>query len=436
MPPLFVRRPLRHVTQDAGNDGAQLSPAPWLRFYATLAAGRYVSREPFPGSVDISRLKGGKRPSGNAHGGEIRRKGETWSFTSQGSKNTGSSSHGGYPKQPGQNNQGGYPSQSGGTGNQGSYPRQQGGGFYNQYPGRGSPYGAGYGGYPGGYINQNPNNRILSPHYGGSFGYGGYGSRGGSPFSQSVQGMGMYPNAKSKGFGRTAVMAAAGGAMAGMALGYGLGRFPRPHFHFHSPQEEYYYNHYMYRKYGSQSSDTSDNRRQHRYMPAPQTYDSYMDSCMKRTDLFPADSQRPGKKSAASTEATKTNVVASASDNNTERNMTNTNSSAGANPLSPSPSPPHASSQPEVASVPPDSRDISTAEDDDTVSIVEIGYPALIEQVKVRRCLELYMTYSAKNTMKQTGGAQGLNAGFQGVLAAVLSTLLMAVNSNILMPLH
>ncbi|XP_061585451.1 major prion protein homolog [Cololabis saira] len=354
--------------------------------------------------------------------------------TNTGNKNTGS--HSGYPKQPGQNNQGGYPSQSGGAG-QGNYPRQHGGSFHNPYPGRGSPYGAGA--YGGGYYNPNPNNRIMSPHYSGSFGNAAYGSRGGSPFAQSVQGMGIHPNAQSKTFGRTAVMAAAGGAMAGMALGYGLGRFPRPNFH--SPREEYYYNHYMHRKHDSESSDSSDHhRKQYRYMPTPVTYESYMDSCMKRTDLLPADSQKPVKKPAASTttptETTKTNVVASASDNKTEINMTNINSSAVENSLSPSPSPPRNSSQPKAASMPPASQDTSAAEDDDTVSIVEIGYPALIEQVKVRRCLELYLVYSEKYMRKQTGGAQGLNVGFQGALATVLSTILMLVNSNMLMPLH
>ena len=35
-------------------------------------------------------------------------------------------------------------------------------------------------------------------------------------------------------------------------------------------------------------------------------------------------------------------------------------------------------------------------DDEDTVSIVEIGYPMLIEQLKAHRCLELYMVYSEK----------------------------------------
>ena len=68
--------------------------------------------------------------------------------------------------------------------------------------------------------------------------------------------MGYNPSVRSQGFGRQAMMAAGAGAVAGMALGYGLGSFPRPHFNFHSPQEEYYYNNYMYRRYGSSYSWT------------------------------------------------------------------------------------------------------------------------------------------------------------------------------------
>lgn len=86
-------------------------------------------------------------------------------------------------------------------------------------------------------MNQNPNNWILSPGYGGSNGFGGYGGAGGSPFSRSVQGMGMGPSQQSRGFGHNTAMAA------------GAARFPRPYFGFHNPQEEYYYNHYMYRTY-------------------------------------------------------------------------------------------------------------------------------------------------------------------------------------------
>nr|XP_019954592.1 PREDICTED: uncharacterized protein LOC109636966 [Paralichthys olivaceus] len=374
-----------------------------------------------------------KRGGGSFGKGFSSKKFPTWNRgnTNTGSKNNqGSSSRGGYPKQSGHNNQGGYPPQSGRPAYPGSYPRQQGG---VGYPAHGSPYGrgyGGYGGYPGGYINQNPNNKILSPHYGGSFGYGGHGVRGGSPFSHSVQAMGVYPQDRSRGFGRSAVMAAAGGAMAGMALGYGLGRFPRPHFPFHSSQEEYYYNHYMYRKYGVRSTDTDDYGRDYRYSKTPETYDSFMDSCMKRTDLLPVKNQKPKLNPAATTTTATPAVVTAAPDTVTDNNTTDTNSSAAENSPTPSPSTPHAPNQPEARPGPPASQAVS--EDDDTVSIMEIGYPALIEQLKARRCLELYMVYSEKYLKRETGGAKGLEMGYRGFFTVVTSAVLMLLNSNML----
>ncbi|XP_071339326.1 uncharacterized protein [Trachinotus anak] len=383
-------------------------------------------------------------------------RGSGHSNTNTGHKsNQGHSSRGDYPKQPGLTNQGGYPAQPGRPGYPGSYPNQRGGGgYHNQYPARGSPYGGGYrghgnhggyggigghGGYPGGYVNQNPNNRILSPHYGGSFGYGGYGAGGGSPFSQSVNAMGMYPQEKSRGFGRSAAMAAAGGAVAGMALGYGLGRFPRPHFHFHNAQEEQYYNHYMYRRYGVKSTDTNDYSRDYQYSQPPKTYDSYMDSCMKRTDILPGENQKPKNKPAAATPTT-TSVVTSGPDTGTSNKTTETNSTAEENSSASAPSTPRSLNQPEANPAPSVSQAASGTEDDDTVSIVEIGYPALIEQLKTRRCLELYMIYSEtylKKTDRNIGNrVQGLEMGLQGLLAVVTSVILMLLNSNMLMILH
>lgn len=279
---------------------------------------------------------------------------------------------GGYPNQyPGRagTNQGGYPNQypaAGGYPPGGQYPGAGGypaaGGYPYQrspyqypaaggYPVRGGNTGQGWGqpgaypgGYPGGvaggYPNWNPNNKILSPSYGGGgFGYGGgYGPGMGSPFSRSVQSMGYQP--KTSGFAKKALVAAGVGAVAGMAVGYGLGRFPRPHFSFRNPEEEYYYNNYMYRRYGSRSTDEKDFGRDYVYMPPPraETYDNYMARCMNRTDLL--------------------------------------NNKDSASPTTKSPG--------------------EGEEDDDTVSIEEIGYPSLIDQLKARRCVELYMVYSEK----------------------------------------
>ncbi|KAG7490311.1 calcium-binding protein P-like [Solea senegalensis] len=284
---------------------------------------------------------------------------------------------GGYPA-------GGYPNQNPGRGYPNQYPAGGGypaGGYPNQYPGRGYPNqypaGGGYpaagGGYPGGYPNWNPNNKIHSPHYGGGgggYGHGGYGM-GGSPFSRSVQNMGYKP--KSSGFAKKAIVAAGVGAVAGMAVGYGLGRFPRPHFNFRSPEEEHYYNNYMYRRYGSRSTDEKDYGRDFEYKipPRAESYDSFIERCMNRSDLL----KNQG------------------------------NSSSGG--------------------------------DDDTVGIEEIGYPALIEQMKMRRCVENFMVYSeqflverkAEQQMNPRNRSSLLSCG----LVELLTSLAMLLSSMLVL---
>ncbi|MEQ2206348.1 hypothetical protein XENOCAPTIV_028213 [Xenoophorus captivus] len=224
----------------------------------------------------------------------------------------------------------------------GNYPRQpqSPNRDTNPYPAGGSyPYPGNKNTNPGGYPRQNPpsypgagGNQNHPRFGGGGYGYGGYGM-GGSPFSRSVQGMGLKP--QSTGFAKKAMVAAGVGAIAGMAVGYGLGRFPRPHFNFRNPEEEYYYNNYMYNRYGTKSTDEKDYGRDYVYKPPPraETYENFMNHCM----------------------------------NGTDRLKDQGSSKSGAND-----------------------------EDDDTVSIEEIGYPALINQVKSRRCVEKYMEYSAK----------------------------------------
>lgn len=137
--------------------------------------------------------------------------------------------------------------------------------------------------------------------------------------------------------------------MAGMAVGYGLGRFPRPHFNFRNPEEEYYYNNYMYRRYGTQSTDEKDYGRDYVYKPPPraQTYDDFMAECMNRTT--------PLKDKGSSSSTPKSGADEG---------------------------------------------------DDDTVSIEEIGYPALIDQVKSRRCVEEYMVRSEKYLQERTAEQQ------------------------------
>lgn len=324
------------------------------------------------------------------------------------------------------------------------------GGYYNQNPARGSPYGRGYRGhggykrrYGGGYVNRNPANKIPSPYYSDDFGYGGYSAGGGSPFSRSVNAMGVYPSDQSRGFGRTAVAAAAGGALAGTAVGYGLGSAPHPHFELHSPQEEYYYKQYMHKKQATQNTRStatktsrensySDPPRENSYSDPPQSYDTYMESCMKRTDPLPAENQpkQPNNKPAATPTATQTAAPS------TTDNSTGSNNTAADNSSSSAPSTSHHANQTKVNRVPPTSQNLTNVgDDDDTVSIAEIGYPALIKQQNLRRCLEMYMVYT-DDYWRTKGGVQGLEMGSQRFLAVATSTILMLVNSNMLMLLR
>lgn len=348
--------------------------------------------------------------------------------TNSGHRNDkGSTSHGGRPNPP----------QSGRPGNTGGYPHRPGdGGYYNQNP-------ASHGGYGGRYMNRNPANRIASPHYSSDFGYGGYGAGGGSPFSRSVYAMGVYPSDKSRSFGGIAV-AAAGGALAGTAVGYGLGSAPHPQFELRSPQEEYYYKQYMRKKSTTQntgstatktsrqdsSSDPpkensySDPPRETSYSGPPQSYDTFMESCMKQTEN---QSKQPNNKSTATPTTTQA-AAPSASDNSTGSNNT-----AADNSSTSALSTPHHANQPKTNPVSPASQNL-TNDDDDTVSIEEIGYPALIKQQNLRRCLEMYM--GNIDYLRTKGGVQGLEMGSQKLLTVVTSTILMLVNSNMLMLLH
>lgn len=198
---------------------------------------------------------------------------------------------------------------------------------------------------------------------------------GGSPFSRSVKSMGLEP--KSSGFAKKAMLAAGVGAVAGMAVGYGLGRFPRPHFSFRNPGEEYYYNNYMYRHYGTQSTDEKDYGRDYVYKvpPRAESYEKFMDRCMNGTEQPKAQGG-------------------------------NSSTRAGAG-----------------------------GEDDDTVSIEEIGYPALIEQVKSRRCVEQYMVYSASFLQKQKAEQQLLNrcGPLSFGLTQLFSSLFMLLSSVLLL---
>lgn len=363
-----------------------------------------------------------------------------------------SNSNSGNSKPPSQAKPASNHPQSGKHENTGRHPNQpRQGGHQNQDPPRRSPYGgcgggygsySGYGGGCGSYgrrhMNRNPANRIASPHYGQSAGYGGYNVGGGSPFSRSVQQMGVFPSDKSRGFGRSAAVAAAGGAAGGMAMGYGLGRMQQPHFSFNSPQEEYYYKHYIYKKQSTKSTKSTkstetkvSNGKDYTYSEPPITYDNYMDSCITNMEfqqrkIIEKNNPTPNTTTTTATTTTVTPVTPSGPSTGTGSNNTAADNSSAS---SPSTSPPLSKSEAKLMAP---NLSKTSSDGDDTVSIVEIGYPALIYQHNVKTCLENYIAYSEDYNR----GVPGVGTGSKGLLALCTSVTVMLLNSNVLTWLH
>ncbi|TRY57713.1 hypothetical protein DNTS_025923 [Danionella cerebrum] len=313
----------------------------------------------------------------------------------------GTKTHSSYPKQPsskgagnihGNPSEGGYGNTGGGGYSQRGYPKQNPGWYPagGSYPVRpaGQP-----GGFPGGqsatgvgYPNWNPNNRILSPRYGGSFGGGGGNfAMGGSPFSHSVKSMGYGPSEKSKGFGKQAVLAAGVGGMAGVAVGYGIGNFQRPNTQFHSHQEERHYNNYMYQRQQKPNvlkpSYTSESRpTQKTQVPLPsepQSYDQFITSCMKRHDLLKEQETKDSTGLGNNRSVELTSTSPKFNERNIQNNTVQKNATASQTGF-------------------PERK-----EDDITVSILQIEYPALIKQMKSQKCVELYIVYAESFLAKE-----------------------------------
>ncbi|XP_075889344.1 uncharacterized protein LOC142893015 isoform X2 [Nelusetta ayraudi] len=375
-------------------------------------------------------------PQPGWHGNKGNNQNPSWN-----SPNTrGHGTHGGYGGHQGGygGNQGGYGGHQGGYGgNQGGYGNNQ-GGYGGHQGGYGAGYGTGYGGYgggyQGGYINRNPANKISSPHYSESVGYGGYGVGRGSPFSRSVQNANIFPSDKSRGFGRTAVVAAAGGAAGGMAMGYGLGRIHHPQVPLNSPQEEYYYNNYVYRKQGTKAAKTEGNRVNSGYSDSkvneddtysihepPMNYNGFMEKCMSQLANDQAKIiEQSNKITTATTTTARTTraVTTSALSDSAGSNGTAVNESTS--PLS----------KPEAKSMTPNLS--KTPDNDKIVSIVEIGYPELIYQHNLKTCMERF--FASSEFIK--GGAQGMVTASQGFVALTTSVTVILLNSHMLMSLY
>lgn len=203
-------------------------------------------------------------------------------------------------------------------------------------------------------------------------------------------------------------------------MGYGLGRMHRPDYQLNSPQEEYYYNHYMYKKHGTKTEvnranrGSSDNNVNEEYTSsnneAPMTYDGYMEKCMiglQRDQVkIMEQSDKPTIATTTTARTTRSVTPSSASD------------AAGSNKTALNESTPSLSIAPGLSKTP---------DDEKTVSIVEIGYPALIYQHNVKTCMERFFAYS--EFIK--GGAQGIGTGSPRFVALASSVMLMLFNSNL-----
>lgn len=135
--------------------------------------------------------------------------------------------------------------------------------------------------------------------------------------------------------------------------------------------------------------------------PPPQSYDSFMDKCVKRTDLL---REKPEGRSRRSTDFVEAQAAEIGDDpTGAQENTTNNNSTAerdtSGSSLFVTSKPPETPTQPQKHTQ--ERKAEAEDDDDDTVSIMEIGYPALIEQMKARRCVELYMVYAEQHAEKQ-----------------------------------
>lgn len=149
--------------------------------------------------------------------------------------------------------------------------------------------------------------------------------------------------------------------------------------------------------------------------PPPQSYDTFMDSCMKRNDLLRGKrslrerrSEEPqGNEPVALAQlAPETSTAAPAnsepsgnvSTGAAAQSQNNTDSS----PVTPSNNITVAKEENRQEAAERQAEEEKKAEvEDEVVSIMEIGYPALIEQLKARKCIELYMVYTERVAQEQ-----------------------------------
>ncbi|MFT7817755.1 spidroin-2-like [Arapaima gigas] len=243
-----------------------------------------------------------------------------------------------------------------------------------------------------------------------------------------LQSKGYSPSIKSKSFGKKAALAAGLGGVGGMVIGKKMGRSK---FRFHNPVEERMYNDYMYHRHRAHAvgdhtlydpnplnpkwtdpsqmdpwrNESNNNRA---YVPPGQSFKNFMKSCMKRTDLLKGQHDDITWQATDGVTSQGINPKVTSKQGPQEELL---NKSLGNEKLKTvgagNGSINVTSSQGETVDILVWDNSKAPAadpqeDDNDTVSILEIGYPELIEQLMVQRCQEFFIVYAAQHQQNLT----------------------------------
>lgn len=149
--------------------------------------------------------------------------------------------------------------------------------------------------------------------------------------------------------------------------------------------------------------------------PPPQSYDTFMDSCMKRTDLLRAKrslrrrniEEPQGDKPVALALMGPPPTTAAPANSDPSGNVTTgaapqSQNTTDGSPVTPSTNTTVAKEENRQEAAERQAEEEKKAEaEEEVVSIMEIGYPALVEQLKARKCIELYMVYTERIAQQQ-----------------------------------
>ncbi|MGH0191827.1 UNVERIFIED_CONTAM: hypothetical protein FKN15_077115 [Acipenser sinensis] len=216
-----------------------------------------------------------------------------------------------------------------------------------------------------------------------------------------------------------------------MAMGYGLSRTrfpgsfpgvyrgPRLEIDFNSEEEERYYNYYMWKRYVATPFGGDSGTLMHYYFRQPaQTYEMFRDRCLKRNDLLPGKETDRAVQSPAGTDedGPRSNINTTAADNSKNTMDILPSRTTVSNTMS------------EAASATRPAQE--DKDDDDVVGVMDVGNPEMIEQMKLYRCIELYVDYThqylTKRTKTHTRIPQSKGAArLTGSLLLLVSTLLL-----------